>query len=79
VGGVAAQNSAATTTPTTINNAREVGASVGASWNALGDAAPPLAQVFVRVRFDRDGNVFGQPRIYADPAPSEEGRRDYCD
>jgi hypothetical protein len=73
--GVAAQNSSATTTPTTIYNAREVRAVVTACWNALGEAAPPLAQVSVRVSFDRDGNVFGQPRItYANPAPSEEGR-----
>jgi hypothetical protein len=72
VGGVAAQNSAAMTTPTTITNAREVRAAVTACWNVLGDAAPPLAQVSVRVSFDRDGNVFGQPRItYANPAPSE--------
>jgi hypothetical protein len=76
VGGVAAQNSAATTTPTTINNAREVRAAVTACWNVLGDAAPPLAQVSVRVSFDRDGNVFGQPRItYANPPPCPSPRR----
>jgi hypothetical protein len=76
VGGVAAQNRAATTIPTTtINNSREVREAVTAFWNALGDAAPPLAQVSVRVSFDRDGNVFGQPRItYANPAPREEVR-----
>jgi hypothetical protein len=58
-----------------INDVREVRAAVAACWNALGNAAPPLAQVTVRLSFDRNGKVVGQPLIaYANPAPSEEGR-----
>jgi hypothetical protein len=50
-------------------------AALTACWNALGEAAPATAQVSVRLSFDRDGKVFGQPLItYANPATSEEGR-----
>jgi hypothetical protein len=63
------------TSAATINNARGVRAALTACWNALGEAAPATAQVSVRLSFDRDGKVFGQPLItYANPAPSEEGR-----
>lgn len=66
-GGTAAQGGAA------INDARSVRAAIIACWNALGDTAPPLAQISVRLSFDRDGNLFGQPRVtYANPAPSSE-------
>jgi hypothetical protein len=52
-----------------------VRAAVTACWNALGDAAPPTARISVRVSFDRDGKVFGQPFInYANPAPNDEAR-----
>jgi hypothetical protein len=68
-GGAAAQDKATTLK---INNAREVRAAVIACWDALGNAAP--ARVSVRLSFDRDGNVVGQPRItYVNPAPSKEG------
>ena len=63
------------TSAATINNARGVRADLTACWNALGEAAPATAQVSVRLSFDRDGKVFGQPLItYVNPAPSEEGR-----
>jgi hypothetical protein len=65
----------ATNAPT-INNARGVRAAVTACWNALEDAAPPTALISVRVSFDRDGKVFGQPLItYANPVPNEEARQ----
>jgi hypothetical protein len=56
-----------------IANAHDVRAALRACWIAPGDGAPQ--QISVRVGFNRDGQVVGQPLItYANPQPSEEGR-----
>jgi len=56
-----------------VANARDVRAALRACWIAPGDGAPQ--QVSVRIAFNRDGQIVGQPLItYQNPQPSEEGR-----
>jgi hypothetical protein len=63
--GAAAQNP--------IAHARDVRAALRVCWIAPADEAP--RQISVRLSFNRDGQVVGQPLItYENPQPSEEGR-----
>jgi hypothetical protein len=73
--GAAAQNPLAQNplSQSPLANARDVRAALRACWIAPADAAP--RQVSVRLSFNRDGEVVGQPLItYENPQPSEEGR-----
>jgi hypothetical protein len=72
--GAAAQNPLAQNPAgaTPLANARDVRAALRACWIAPGDGA--ARQVSVRLGFNRDGEVVGQPLItYENPQPSEEG------
>jgi hypothetical protein len=58
---------------TVISSAREVRAALQTCWVARKNGVPQ--QISVRLGFNREGRVVGQPLItYQNPAPSEEDR-----